>query len=395
MFKLKDYLWKKEDKKKGFIEWFRYVCLGFRPVGNIIMCLIIILVVAIPCVIILSINSEDSIASSVLTGVVASGVVALVIEIGNNIRRSRQRLLVLHEYLMAVAEYEQFLEWSADSLFSDLDYEEDYNPFSEKLTKRLYALANIELEIIPPIDSALDKGREFLSVKEIELLTQIEESSNDIAKIISSIIFDNMNKDYNIYNVLKEPFKTEIKKFSDMVGIKIIDDDLKSVVFDFFMENFDRMEPTSKSLVKSDLQIMDKSIIELRKIIWWEPVYSEELIPFETRLKKYGIDISERKKKICDEVEDRLNRTESATIEYIDTEKNLYIFKINAEKTGVLFISENGSIKVGDTIRGILDEKGATFIERNEDDVVDVTIVDLCENESDAYKWVNMTRNQS
>ena len=84
-----------------------------------------------------------------------------------------------------------------------------------------------------------------------------------------------------------------------MVGIKIIDDDLKSVVFDFFMENFDRMEPTSKSLVKSDLQIMDKSIIELRKIIWWEPVYSEELIPFETRLKKYGIDISERKKKIC------------------------------------------------------------------------------------------------
>lgn len=162
MFELKDYLMHKEDKKNGIKDYIKYFCLAFRPIGNILICLALMAIISVPCVIILSFNPDEAAASSILTGVIASGLVALVIEISNNIRRSKQRLIVLHEYLSAVANYDQFIEWKMMGLRGE--YDEKYDFCSSKLTKRLKALALLELEIVPPIDSALDNGRDQIPV---------------------------------------------------------------------------------------------------------------------------------------------------------------------------------------------------------------------------------------
>ena len=296
MFELKDYLMHKEDKKNGITDYIKYFCLAFRPIGNILICLALMAIISVPCVIILSFNPDEAAASSILTGVIASGLVALVIEISNNIRRSKQRLIVLHEYLSAVANYEQFIEWKMMGLRGE--YDKKYDFCSSKLTKRLKALALLELEIVPPIDSALDNGRDYLSYKEIELLTQIEEASNDIAKTTNSRINDNINRQYDIYDALKQPFKKKIQDFSDDVGIQIIDKNLESVVFDYYMENFEELSDLEQSLIKYQLHTIDECIKKLRKIVAWEPVYSDDLIPFELRMKKYGIDVKAEDKKI-------------------------------------------------------------------------------------------------
>ena len=252
MFELKDYLMHKEDKKNGIKDYIKYFCLAFRPIGNILICLALMAIISVPCVIILSFNPDEAAASSILTGVIASGLVALVIEISNNIRRSKQRLIVLHEYLSAVANYEQFIEWKMMGLRGE--YDKKYDFCSSKLTKRLKALALLELEIVPPIDSALDNGR--------------------------------------------DPFKKKIQDFSDDVGIQIIDKNLESVVFDYYMENFEELSDLEQSLIKYQLHTIDECIKKLRKIVAWEPVYSDDLIPFELRMKKYGIDVKAEDKKI-------------------------------------------------------------------------------------------------
>ncbi len=390
MFELRDYLNNKENKKNGIKDIAKYICLAFRPIGNILICILLIAAVSIPCIISLKINPNNNIASSVLTGVIASGMVALVIEISNNIRRSKQRLVVLHEYLSAVANYEQFIEWSADSLPDDIEYEERYNPMSNKLTKRLRALAKIELEIIPPIDTALDNGRDFLSYKEINLLTQMEEASNDIAKITEGHIMDMVDKNYAVYEVLKEPLKSEIQNFSDIVGISLIDKNLQSVIYDYYMENYEKLSETEQSLVKYDLHTIDESVKGLRKIVAWEPVYSDDMIPFKIRMKKYGVDIEKEEKRVEEELEKEAKRKMHATVKTVNSDKKYVIYETDNEKLGVFFLGEKCCLKAEDRIIGILDEPGVGYIIVNDEDIVRIAVLGCDLTIEEAYKYAHI-----
>lgn len=390
MFELKDYLMKKEDRKNTFMDLVRYFCMGFRPIGTILICVVFMILISIPCVFFLVLDQHTAVFSSILTGVVASGLVAVAIEIGNNIRRNRQRLLVLHEYLMAVANYEQFLKWSADSLPPYLEYEEKHDPFTHLLTKRFRALAHIELEIVPPIDTALENGRELLSFKEIELLTKIEEASNDIAKITNSVITDNMSTAYPIYDVLKEPFKSKIQEFSDIEGMQIIDKDLQSVVYDYCMENLETLDELQQDLIKHNLYTIDESIKEMEKVVAWELVYADDLVPFEIRMKKYGIDLEERKEELKERMTAERKDRFDAEVVGVDPERGFAVYRSDDRQFGVFFYSDKKpEIQPGDNIHGSLGEKGYTCIMVNEEDILDVTVIGCDLSEEEAFKAAN------
>ena len=165
-----------------------------------------------------------------------------------------------------------------------------YSPISINITLNMFLYLVNKQEYRDEILNFIG-NKDYLSYKEIELLTQIEEASNDIAKTTNSRINDNINRQYDIYDALKQPFKKKIQDFSDDVGIQIIDNNLESVVFDYYMENFEELSDLEQSLIKYQLHTIDECIKKLRKIVAWEPVYSDDLIPFELRIKKYGIDV--------------------------------------------------------------------------------------------------------
>ncbi len=287
MHKLEDFL-AMEDVSKKTGNRLRYIKMAFKPCGTLLICLVIALVVAIPCAMILCFSESGStmydVSIAILTGVVASALVSFSIEISNNYRRNRQRLIVLHEYLYVVSMYEQFMQWTMDRIsgvYSDTD-QDDY--FNDELTRRQRAVADIELEVVPPVDEALEKGREYLSRRELMLMEQIVEASNSIARITDELIDENLqSRCFSVYDILTEPFKTKIAEFSEDVGIRIYDDDLRAVVFDYAMSNLDILDETSRRCVKHDLRKIDTCMLELRKIVKDEPVYYENLTPLEER----------------------------------------------------------------------------------------------------------------
>ncbi len=96
-------------------DMIRYVLMAFRPVGIWLTCLIITVLVAIPCVLVMigsdSTDLSYSLAMAILTGVIASGFVSIALELANNYRRNYKRLLHLHKYLDYVGNYEEYVDW--------------------------------------------------------------------------------------------------------------------------------------------------------------------------------------------------------------------------------------------------------------------------------------------
>lgn len=98
-------------------NFLRYAMMAFRPAETLLICTVLTLLVAIPCVLIL-INSESSstryaIAMAIVTGVIASGLVSLALEMCNNYRHNRKRFVVLNYYLHVVSSYEEYINCSS------------------------------------------------------------------------------------------------------------------------------------------------------------------------------------------------------------------------------------------------------------------------------------------
>ena len=285
MHKLEDFL-AMEDIERKAGNRFRYIKMAFRPCGTLLICLAIALIVASPCALALCFSAAGSmmydVSIAILTGVVASALVSFSIEISNNYRRNRQRLIVLHEYLYVVSMYEEYVQWTIEGLpaaYRDID-EDDV--MSGRLSSRQRAVAEIELEVVPPVDQALEKGREYLSRKELILMEQIVEASNSIARITDDLIDENLqSRCFPVYDILAEPFKTEITKFSEEAGIQIYDEDLRSVVFDYAMNHLEILDDLSRQLIKHDLRRIDTCMQELRRMVKDEPVYYKNLTPLE------------------------------------------------------------------------------------------------------------------
>ena len=166
-----------EDVSRTPSNLFRYALMLFRPAGTLIICILLTIVVAIPCVLILitskSSSIEYAVSMAIVTGVFASGLVSISLEMCNNYRHNRKRFVVLNYYLYMVSSYEQFVIWSSRDGYEE--YREDagyYFYFQEtgKVPKRLLAIAEVILIIAPPVDEALENGREYLSIKEMKYI---------------------------------------------------------------------------------------------------------------------------------------------------------------------------------------------------------------------------------
>ncbi len=101
VYHLDDYL--KHEENKILKDRILYLSLSLRPASTLIICIFLTVTTAIHCIILMIRNPATSvtynIAFAILTGVVASGLVSIAVELAANYRHNYQRLLVLHEYL--------------------------------------------------------------------------------------------------------------------------------------------------------------------------------------------------------------------------------------------------------------------------------------------------------
>ena len=87
---LQEYL--DSDANKSFKDRFLYVALAFRPLAPLVICILMVVVVSIPCVVLMLKMPNSSgfynVAFALLTGIIASGFVSLLIEMLNNYRHN-------------------------------------------------------------------------------------------------------------------------------------------------------------------------------------------------------------------------------------------------------------------------------------------------------------------
>ena len=282
-----------EDIRMTPANFFRYVLMAFRPVGTLLICAVLTLLVSIPCVLVL-INSESNstrytVAMAIVTGVIASGLVSLALEMCNNYRHNRKRFVVLNYYLYVVSSYEEYVKWSSHGKYEKYDKDVfHYLKYQEtgEISKRLRAVAELVLIVAPPIDDALEKGSEYLSVKEMQYATRVKDAAEDIAEIARHQIFEHMkNHSYSFFDYLEENYRSKIAAFSDDAGIRITDENLDSVVCEYMLSNLDEQTEDVKAELVAKLNDFDYAMHELQKMMWLEPVMYENLIPMDERFK--------------------------------------------------------------------------------------------------------------
>lgn len=276
-------------------NFFRYVLMAFRPVGTLLICTVLTLLVSIPCVLVL-INSESNstrytVAMAIVTGVIASGLVSLALEMCNNYRHNRKRFVVLNYYLHIVSSYEEYVKWSSYGKYEKYDKDAcHYLNFQEtgEISNRLRAVAELVLTVAPPVDEALGKGSEYLSVKEMQYAMRVKDAAEDIAEIARNQIFEHMKShNYSFFDCLDENYRDKIIAFSGDAGIRITDENLESVVCDYMLNNLDEQTRDEKAELVAKLGDFDYAMHELQKMMRLEPVMYENLIPMEERFKRY------------------------------------------------------------------------------------------------------------
>lgn len=271
-------------KHKSVKDVFLYIFLAFRPVTTLVSCLVFVIAVSIPCVILMSKSPDDStvynVSFALLTGILASGFVSLIIEMANNYRHNHQRLLVLHEYLFAVAKYEKYVDWCLHGRRDD-DCPEDF-------TARNMAVSELILEAGPIIESAYKSGREFMSLKELRYVITVIEAASKIGELAESYASENLKdaSGVSLYANLKEPLKSKITDFAEGVGISIVDDHLMNVVADYILTNPEELSEYEQHELKYNLEQFDAGMKKLNSFVKLEPIYNNELIPFEKRFTK-------------------------------------------------------------------------------------------------------------
>ena len=299
---LQEYL--DSDSHKSFKDRFLYVALAFRPLAPLVICILMVVVVSIPCVVLMLKMPNSSafynVAFALLTGIIASGFVSLLIEMLNNYRHNYQRLLVLHEYLLSVAKYEDYVQWCFHGRKDD--------DCPGKLTARNMAVSELVLEVGPVVEAAYNNGKEFMSLKEIKYAITVIEAASKIGELSESFASENMidAAGRRLYEHLTEPLKSKIMEFAENVNISLIDEDLTSVVADYILTNPEELSEHEQYELKTNLEQFDEGMKRLLHLLKYEPVYNEELIPLEKRMEKSSKKINERFEKTDNKLRDKL-----------------------------------------------------------------------------------------
>ena len=220
-----------EDIGMTLANFLRYAMMAFRPAETLLICTVLTLLVAIPCVLIL-INSESSstryaIAMAIVTGVIASGLVSLTLEMCNNYRHNRKRFVVLNYYLHIVSSYEEYINCSSHGKYEKYNKDACYYLSFQKtgeISNRLHAVAELVLIVAPPVDEALEKGSEYLAVKEMQYATRVKDAAEDILEIAKNQIFEHMkNHNYSFFDCLEEKYRDKLVAYTLETVYKIED----------------------------------------------------------------------------------------------------------------------------------------------------------------------------
>lgn len=273
-------------QNKSFGNSCRFVLMALRPAGILIICLVLSIVVAVPCIaVIINVNSDSvayNFAFSIFTGVIASCLITLTIEMVENYRRNYQRILVLHEYLGTISLYEEHVDWCKHGR---MDTEDDWR--SPEFTTRQKAVAEILLTVGSVMESAYMTGREYMSLKEMEQVVRVVETVSEIGDLAKDFI--NSHRDDSTtdsYDGLDEEFKLRIEQFAYEEGISQSNAFLQDVVADYMLTCPDELPELTQRILKYRIKEFDEVMCSLKKIVKWEPVYHENLIPFDTRMEK-------------------------------------------------------------------------------------------------------------
>ena len=299
---LQEYL--DSDANKSFKDRFLYVALAFRPLAPLVICILMVVVVSIPCVVLMlkmpNTSGFYNVAFALLTGIIASGFVSLLIEMLNNYRHNYQRLLVLHEYLLSVAKYEDYVQWCFHGRKDD--------DCPGKLTARNMAVSELVLEVGAIVEAAYNNGKEFMSLKEIKYAITVIEAASKIGEIAESFASENMINaaGSRLYEHLKEPLKSKITEFAEEVNISLVDENLTSVIADYILTNPEELFKHEQYELKSNLELFDEGMKKLQHLLKYEPVYNEELISLEKRMEMSSKKINKNFEKADNKLRDRI-----------------------------------------------------------------------------------------
>ncbi len=284
-----------EKRSAGNIA--RYILMAFRPATVIIVCLLIAVAVAVPCLILISVSDPSSlrfqISLAVFTGVVASGILSVSLEMVSNYRRNYLRWIVLHEYLEIISIYGKLVNFCGHGRdVSPVPLTAD-DIFSAEFSERDKAVAETILEIGPKIEEAYKNGKQYMSHKEVVNCLIVIEAAEKLGDIANEVIREHLveNRDRNdIYDCLEDSFKDEIVQFADAVEISIVPgDDLGGVVADYILANVyepqlaesNFLDEHLKRELRSCIRSFDKGMTGLEKIAAREPEYYTNRIPDE------------------------------------------------------------------------------------------------------------------
>ncbi len=312
-------------------------------------------IISVPCIcVLIAVSSQRlsfQIALAIFTGVTASSLVSIFIEMSNNYRRNYQRLLVLHEYLDYISGYEDLVGFcmfgytgglndagensdsgevsTVDRKFSAGNDETDL--FSPKWNACEQAVSEIVLEKAYIIEDAYKSGREYMSLNEVTQCMLVIEAAEKIRKIAEELINENLKSNATrteLYDCLDEPFRTEVTDFADEVGIAISDDDLKSIVADYMLTHNEDLDDNTRLRLRYALISFDEGMKKLRKIAKCEPDYFRNLVPADERFERASRKIRKESGKVDERIYQKLaeavkkgNITESEYEEFLELEE--------------------------------------------------------------------------
>lgn len=295
-----------EDVSEKLPNIIRYIGMAFRPANVLIFCFCLTVLIAVPCVVAIYKAPQDSAgysaAMAILTGVIASGLVSISIELANNYRHNRQRFVILNEYLYMVSMYEQFIIWASHGAYRPYSDESGINWFAKELecTKREQAVAEIILEFGPVIEQAVLSGREYLSIKELQFATRAVDAADKLGEHIGDIINNHLtSRQHSFYDLLDEPLREKIKEFSEDVDIYIVDQHLEDVVGDYVLchldelghlsddEEINELDSLTRNLIIHRLRDFDKAMHALQEFVKQEPVIYDNLVPMKEKMKRW------------------------------------------------------------------------------------------------------------
>ena len=201
-----------ENHKNSFADSIRFISMAFRPKGTILFCLSLTTVLSVFLIAVIILNPSlflSQIAIAILTGVVASGLIAIFLELSNNYRHNYKRLIVLHEYLYLISVYEEMMKsYIAPYRATNPKIEDDDDPFSDELNNRCRALADMYFNIMPIIEDAFYNGREFMEAEEITKVLKVLDASEKIKDISDDLLSRNMGNDASLFDGVSEPLKS-------------------------------------------------------------------------------------------------------------------------------------------------------------------------------------------